>query len=269
MMRDVVAEDGRSVQHFFGKFSPAGAKSTKPRCEVRYAGEATGAGSTIRSSSFDAARRSRVAAEIGTAAIGERWRCGRGSGLSARRMPCIKLRGSYSVGLRYAIWALPKHLPAFSSQGNRYEAHRSLPAACRPPRHAAGRPTGHEPATTATPPRCKQPAAAPAGDQAPKTLKDQASYAIGVNIAQNLKSRNWMSTPTMIVRGLMDALAGTKLVLTEEQMQKALDEFGKVVRATGGSACRAKAAQEGDTFLAENAKKEGVSRCPAACSTKS
>ena len=46
-----------------------------------------------------------------------------------------------------------------------------------------------------------KPAAAPASDP-PQTLKDQASYAIGVNIAMNLKEQELDINPAMIARGL-------------------------------------------------------------------
>ena len=117
-------------------------------------------------------------------------------------------------------------------------------------------------------PLAAQPAASPAGDQTPKTLKDQASYGIGFNIGQNLKQQELDVNPALIARGLIDALAGNKPALTEEQMQKAIDEFQKIVEQQ--TAERAgKAAQDGEAFLADNAKKEGVIRCPAACSTRS
>jgi FKBP-type peptidyl-prolyl cis-trans isomerase FklB len=121
------------------------------------------------------------------------------------------------------------------------------------------------PAQPATQPATKpaaQPAAPPAGDPAPKTLKDQASYAIGVNIAQNFKEQQLDVNPAMIIRGLSDALAGTKLALTDEQMQKALDEFNKILQQQMAQRT-AKLAQEGEAFLAENGKKEGVISLPS------
>jgi len=111
-------------------------------------------------------------------------------------------------------------------------------------------------------PLAAQPAAAPAGDQAPKTLKDQASYVIGFNIGNSLKQDELDVNAALIARGLIDALSGAKSALTEEQMQKALEEFQKIVEQQ--TAERAgKAAQEGEAYLADNAKQEGVVVLPS------
>ena len=111
-------------------------------------------------------------------------------------------------------------------------------------------------------PLSAQPAAAPAGDQTPKTLKDQASYSIGFNIGKNLKGNELDVNPAVIARGLIDAMTGNKPALTDEQIQKALEEFQKIVEQQ--TAQRAgKAAQEGEAFLAGNAKKEGVVVLPS------
>jgi FKBP-type peptidyl-prolyl cis-trans isomerase FklB len=118
-------------------------------------------------------------------------------------------------------------------------------------------------------PLAAQPAAVPAGDQTPKTLKDQASYAIGLSIGQKLKGDELDVNPAMIARGLVDAMAGNKPALTDEQIQKVMDEFNKIYqqqeaqRAAKAAKEAGKAAQEGEAFLAENAKKEGVVVLPS------
>ncbi|NLX56586.1 MAG: FKBP-type peptidyl-prolyl cis-trans isomerase [Planctomycetaceae bacterium] len=106
-----------------------------------------------------------------------------------------------------------------------------------------------------------KPAAAPASDP-PQTLKDQASYAIGVNIAMNLKEQELDINPAMIARGLSDMLLEKKLALTDEQMEKAIEEFNKILQQQMAQRA-AKAAQEGEAFLAENSKKEGVVVLPS------
>ncbi len=101
-----------------------------------------------------------------------------------------------------------------------------------------------------------------ASNQPPKTVKDQASYGIGFNIGQNLKEDELDVDAAMLARGLMDALSGAKPLLTEQEIAKALEEFQKIVEQQ--MAQRAgKAAQEGEAFLAENAKKEGVVVLPS------
>lgn len=109
-----------------------------------------------------------------------------------------------------------------------------------------------------------QPAAAPGQppSQAPKTLKEQASYGIGFNIGHNLKEDELDVDPAMLARGLVDALSDAKPLLSEAEIARALAEFQKVLDQQ--MAQRAdKAAQEGEAFLAANAKKEGVVVLPS------
>ncbi len=107
---------------------------------------------------------------------------------------------------------------------------------------------------------CAQPPAA--ASPPPKTLKEQASYGIGFNIGHNLKEDGLDVDPAMLARGLVDALGGAQPQLTEQEIAKALEEFQKVVEQQ--MAQRAgKAAQEGEAFLAANAKKEGVVVLPS------
>ncbi|MCU0961089.1 MAG: FKBP-type peptidyl-prolyl cis-trans isomerase [Pirellulaceae bacterium] len=105
-----------------------------------------------------------------------------------------------------------------------------------------------------------QPPAAP--QQPPKTLKDQASYGIGFNIGQNLKGDELDVDPAMLARGLVDALTGAKPLLTDQEMAKALEEFQKVVEQQVAQRA-GKAAQEGEAFLTDNAKKEGIVVLPS------
>ena len=116
-------------------------------------------------------------------------------------------------------------------------------------------PLAAQPATQPPAKPAAQPAASPGGDPTPKTLKDQASYSIGVKIAQDLKAQEVDVNPAMIVRGLTDALTGNKLALTDGQMEKAIEEFNKVLLEL--------AAQRTKSYLADNAKKEGVVELPS------
>jgi FKBP-type peptidyl-prolyl cis-trans isomerase FklB len=114
----------------------------------------------------------------------------------------------------------------------------------------------------ATQPAKPAPGQPPAGNQALKTIKDQASYAIGVDIARNLQEQELDVNPAMVARGLVDALTSDKLALTEEQLQNAITEFSKIVKQQAEQRA-AKSTQDAETFLAENAKKEGVTVLPS------
>ena len=89
-----------------------------------------------------------------------------------------------------------------------------------------------------------------------KDSKDKVSYSIGLNIGFNLKKQNVSINPDTFVLGLKDALAG-KPQMTDEQVKETMTAFEKEMidkqKAAGG-----KNGAEGEKFLAENKKKEGV-----------
>ena len=89
-----------------------------------------------------------------------------------------------------------------------------------------------------------------------KDSKDKVSYSIGLNIGLNLKKQNVSINPDTFVLGLKDALAG-KPQMTEEQVKETMTAFEKEMidkqKATG-----VKNGADGEKFLAENKKKEGV-----------
>jgi FKBP-type peptidyl-prolyl cis-trans isomerase FklB len=89
-----------------------------------------------------------------------------------------------------------------------------------------------------------------------KDLKDKASYAIGIDIGMNFKKQNMDLNPDAMAAGAKDALNGKPQVSPNEvreimtQWQKELGEKQKVM-ATKNQA-------DGEKYLAENKKKEGV-----------
>lgn len=112
-------------------------------------------------------------------------------------------------------------------------------------------------------PAVAQPAAkAPAGEPAPKTVKDQASYSIGYDIGRSFKDRELDVELAMILRGMKDALAGADPALTEEQMVQAMEEFQKAYQQQMAQKAK-KSAEEGAAFLAANGKKEGIVTTPS------
>lgn len=93
-----------------------------------------------------------------------------------------------------------------------------------------------------------------------KDMRQRASYAIGVDIATNMKRRKLDLDPKALAAGLQEAYAG-KPALTADEIQATLVEFQKLEQ--GKAEERAKVAgtenaKTGAEFLAANAKKEGV-----------
>jgi len=89
-----------------------------------------------------------------------------------------------------------------------------------------------------------------------KDLKDKASYSIGVDIGMNFKKQNMDLNADALAAGAKDALNGKPQVSPNEireimtQWQKEFGEKQKVM-ATKNQA-------DGEKYLAENKKKEGV-----------
>ena len=133
-------------------------------------------------------------------------------------------------------------------------------------------PAAAKPATaakTAQTPAAKTGAAATAKAPVPLTLKtpsQKSSYAIGMNIGKNLKRDSVEVDPAILLRGLKDALAGNKLLLTDEEAKAALTALQTEVRAKEEAKTKAAAVENkkaGEAFLAANKTKEGVVTLPS------
>jgi len=114
-----------------------------------------------------------------------------------------------------------------------------------------------------------QNAGAPAtqpGQTAPSTQKDKVSYGVGVQVARSLKSQGLDINPDLLVQGLKDALAGQKLLMTDEELNNTMAALQQELAQKEAQA-KAKEATDnkkaGDSFLADNAKKDGVVSLPS------
>lgn len=99
-----------------------------------------------------------------------------------------------------------------------------------------------------------------------KTQKDQVNYAIGVNLIGNIKKQGVDVDLKLVMKGMQDAFSGEKLLLSEDELQKALTQHLREVRRMQGKIITLAAADNkkaGETFLAENKKKEGVVTLPS------
>lgn len=99
-----------------------------------------------------------------------------------------------------------------------------------------------------------------------KTDKEKLSYSIGMDIGGNLKRQSVEVDPDMLAKGLKDSYVGGKTILTEDEARKTIEEFQKTLMAKQAETMQKlseKNKADGEKFLAENGKKEGVKTLPS------
>ncbi len=89
-----------------------------------------------------------------------------------------------------------------------------------------------------------------------KDQKDKSSYAIGLNIGMNFNKQKIAINPDVFVAGVKDGLAG-KPQMTEAEVRETMTNLEKDMESKQKEASQ-KNASDGEKFLAENKKKEGV-----------
>ena len=98
------------------------------------------------------------------------------------------------------------------------------------------------------------------------TEKDKQSYAIGLNVGQSLHRDGIVVDPKILVRGLQDAMAGGKVLLTDDQIKTVMTDLKNQVRQEQEAKRQAALEtnkKEGAAFLAANATKPGVVTLPS------
>jgi FKBP-type peptidyl-prolyl cis-trans isomerase FklB len=88
------------------------------------------------------------------------------------------------------------------------------------------------------------------------TDKQKNSYTIGVHFGRSLKQQPVDLDLDAVARGFRDGFAGT-VPFSDQELQEIIMNLQKQMQAKAAEAGE-KAKGEGDKFLAENAKKEGV-----------
>jgi len=99
-----------------------------------------------------------------------------------------------------------------------------------------------------------------------KTQKDKISYIIGLDIGNNLKKQGADIDPDTLLRGMKDALSGSKSVLSENEIREVTTAFRQEMakkQAEETKKVAEKNKKEGEAFLEENKKKEGVKTLPS------
>ncbi|MBI5075149.1 MAG: FKBP-type peptidyl-prolyl cis-trans isomerase [Nitrospirae bacterium] len=107
---------------------------------------------------------------------------------------------------------------------------------------------------------------ASAESQELKTDKDKLSYSMGVATGIQMKRQSVDVDVDMFAKGLRDFVSGSKLQMTEQQVQETLMKFQQEMTARQAEKNKLLAEnnkKEGEAFLAENRKKDGVKTLPS------
>ena len=99
-----------------------------------------------------------------------------------------------------------------------------------------------------------------------KTEKDKVNYGIGVSVAKNFKQQGLDIDLDRVVQGMRDVLSDKKLLMSEDELRTTMTAFQEDLRRKQVQERKVAALdnkKEGDAFLAENQKKEGVVTLPS------
>jgi FKBP-type peptidyl-prolyl cis-trans isomerase len=109
-----------------------------------------------------------------------------------------------------------------------------------------------------------QPAQAPAAQPTagkPESPEDRFSYAIGMNLGRSLKANEVKVNMDLLLKGLHDGIGGGQALLTDEEMQAAVQSVQQQVMAQQETKRKAEGEKnkvEGEAFLAKNKERAGV-----------
>lgn len=87
----------------------------------------------------------------------------------------------------------------------------------------------------------------------------KTSYSVGYQVGSDFRTQNTEFNPEALVQGVQDALTGTNPQLTKDEMNATLIKLKKQIVATEQS----KEKLAGAAYLAENAKRQGVTTLPS------
>ena len=98
------------------------------------------------------------------------------------------------------------------------------------------------------------------------TQKEKVSYAIGMQIGKNLTREGVDIDTAVFLRGLVDVVTGSKPLLTDDEARAVITKLQQETMAKRDAEMKVAGEankKEGETFLAENKKKEGVVTLPS------
>lgn len=99
-----------------------------------------------------------------------------------------------------------------------------------------------------------------------KDKKDKVSYAIGLDVGNAMKKQSIDINTDIFVKGLKDALSGEKKLMTDDEIRETMTAFSHEMAEKQKEKMQKvgeKNKEEGDAFLADNKKKEGVKTLPS------
>ncbi|MBW2476307.1 MAG: FKBP-type peptidyl-prolyl cis-trans isomerase [Deltaproteobacteria bacterium] len=105
-----------------------------------------------------------------------------------------------------------------------------------------------------------------AENQMIENQKDRVNYSVGYQIGSDFKTQGMELNPELLVKGIQDALSEEEPLMTPKEMRHTLIDFKEKIMMTEALKKQQDAEQnlaEGEKFLAENAKKEGVKTLPS------
>lgn len=99
-----------------------------------------------------------------------------------------------------------------------------------------------------------------------KSQKDKMSYIIGMDLGRNFQKQAIDIDPDILAQGIKDGLSGGKALLSEQEARETLAAFQAEMVAKQTEVAKKmgeRNKKEGEAFLAENQKKEGVKTLPS------
>lgn len=99
-----------------------------------------------------------------------------------------------------------------------------------------------------------------------KTQKDKVSYAIGLEMGKGVKDQGFDVDPELVARGIKDAISGGKPLLSDADFNAIMADVQETMKQKQMQVMEEEAAEnkkQGEAFLAENTKKEGVVTLPS------
>ncbi len=99
-----------------------------------------------------------------------------------------------------------------------------------------------------------------------KDTREKVSYGIGMSMGKDFASQGIDVDAGLLAQGLKDALSGEGTLMTDEEAQAVLMAFQQEMMAKQQALAAEQAEKnlkEGEAFLAENGKKEGVTTLPS------
>ena len=92
--------------------------------------------------------------------------------------------------------------------------------------------------------------------------KDKFSYALGMNLGQNLRKQGLELDPAVLMKAFADSFNGTKTAMTDQEMGTVLMAAAQEIPKMQAEKSAA-AQKEGEAFLAANKTKDGVMALPS------